>query len=240
MKTRQDPRFPGALKDWSHPADYLWPPSIHSWRVNQCSGLLTLISDELDDSSTGGGHGVKYLRAMIEDDPPMFSKEPKDIQDAFVFASGDKCRAYHPHIHGRPNHTLLLILKGAKRVVTWPADQRERLYPFMPGQLGRNDIGERNEIFMVDGFNVDLGAQPDLREVTGGLEGQAEVGDLMYVPCGLVHTLENVGDMLALGWLPTDEWLGSEEKKGGGLKARMAACPNANAYEGYRDGDHAV
>lgn len=60
------------------------------------------------------------------------------------------------------------------------------------GQLGRNDIGERNEIFMVDGFNVDLGAQPDLRGVTGGFEGQAGVGDLMYVPCGLVHTLENV------------------------------------------------
>ena len=45
---------------------------------------------------------------------------------------------------------------------------------------------------MVDGFNVDLGAQPDLREVKGGMEGHAAVGDLMYIPCGLVHTLENV------------------------------------------------
>jgi hypothetical protein len=40
----------------------------------------------------------------------------------------------------------------------------------MPGQLGQNDIGERNEIFMVDGFNVDLQRQPDLRDVVGGLE----------------------------------------------------------------------
>ena len=80
-------------------------------------------------------------RLWIEDDGPKFSKEPKDLSDTFVFASGDKCRAYHPHIHGKPNHTLLLVLKGAKRVVTWPADQRDKLYPFMPGQLGRNDIG---------------------------------------------------------------------------------------------------
>jgi hypothetical protein len=82
------------------------------------------------------------------------------------------------------NSTCTLCSKGAKRVVTWPVDQKDKLYPFMPGQLGRNEIGERNEIFMVDGFNVDLGAQPDLKDVVGGMEGQAGVGDLMYIPCG--------------------------------------------------------
>lgn len=133
-------RFPDAVKDWTHPADYLWPPSIHSWRVSQCKPLKELIRRELDDAAAGlegsggvGKLGIKYLRAMIEDDAPGISREPKDISDTFVFASGDKCRAYHPHIHGKPNHTLLLVLKGAKRVVTWPADQRDKLYPFMPG-----------------------------------------------------------------------------------------------------------
>lgn len=134
-------RFPGAVKDWTHPADYLWPPSIHSWRVSQCEPLEELIRREVDDAAAagseegggGGNRGIAYLRAMIEDGAPGVSREPKDISDTFVFASGDKCRAYHPHIHGKPNHTLLLVLKGAKRVVTWPADQRDKLYPFMPG-----------------------------------------------------------------------------------------------------------
>jgi hypothetical protein len=140
VKTAQDPRCPGAVKDWTHPADYLWPPSIHSWRINQCQPLNDLIRGEMDDTAAGGGHGIKYVRAMIEvglyklnpadlllesawfqplnlkcsilvsksafkcnlcrcieDDPPAFSKEPKDIGDAFVFASGDKCRGGAEH-----------------------------------------------------------------------------------------------------------------------------------------------
>ena len=45
-----------------------------------------------------------------------------------------------------------------------------------------------------------------------------------------------LGDMLALGWLPTeDAVLGSDHQE-----SRMPKCPNENGYEGYRDGDHAV
>ena len=87
--------------------------------------------------------------------------------------------------------------------------------------------------------------------VSPWLEGAAGVGDLMYIPCGSVHTLENTGDMLALGWLPTQETLGdhagSTASKAAAEAAaaadvsttRMAQCPNANAYE-YRDGAHAA
>lgn len=230
VQTAQDPRFPSAKKDWTHPADYLWPPSIHSWRIAQCKPLKKFVADILDRGASGTG-GISYLRALIEDDGPDLTAEPKEIYDTFLFASGDKCRAYHPHIHGRPNHTILLVLKGSKRVVTWPASERDKLYPFMSGQLGRNDIGERNEIFMVDAFNVNTTLQPDLKDVSGGLMGQARKGDLLYIPCGLVHTLENVGDMVAIGWLPTDE----TDK--GITKPRLKHCPNANAYK-YVDGDH--
>jgi len=74
----------------------------------------------------------------------------------------------------------------------------------------------------VDGFNVNLTRQPDLRNVIGGLEGEAKPGDLLYIPCGALHTLENAGDMIAIGWLPTQELTV-------GVKERMAQCPNANA-----------
>lgn len=42
------------------------------------------------------------------------------------------------------------------------------------------------------------------------------------------------GDMLALGWLPTEENVGRGMK----LTSRMSKCPNDNAYE-YLDGDNA-
>ena len=216
VQTAQDPRFPGAVKDWSHPGDYVWPPSIHSWRVKQCEALAKHVHTSLSR------HAISYLFALIEDDPRRFTKDPRGIYDTFMFASGDKCRAYHPHIHGKPNHTVLLILQGRKRIVTWPADQADKLYPVLKNQLGANDIGEKNEIYMADGFNVDLEQQPDLRDVVGGLEGEAGPGDLLYIPCGTVHTLENAGDMIAIGWLPTQERGTSE--------SRIAQCPNANAF----------
>jgi hypothetical protein len=68
-------------KDWSHPGDYLWPPSIHSWRVGQCRTLAAHVREVLSAehgsaaSGEGGGvAGIPYLHALIEDDPARFSK----------------------------------------------------------------------------------------------------------------------------------------------------------------------
>ena len=74
---------------------------------------------------------------------------PREVTDLFLFASGDRCRAYHPHIHGRPNHVVLLLLHGKKRAVVWPRDQAPSLYPFMGDDVKANDIGEKAPIYMV-------------------------------------------------------------------------------------------
>ena len=224
VRTAQNP---DAVKDSSHPADYLWPPSIHSWYVGQCRSFAAHVRGILSAE-----HGdIPYLHSLIEDDPVRFSKDPRDIDDTFIFASGDKCRAYHPHTHNSPNHSLLLILRGKKRMVTWPVNQNAKLYPLTPGGLGANDTDKQNELlFMVDGFNVDLQRQPDLRQVKGGLEAEAGVGDLMYIPCGLVHALESVGNMIAIGWLPTKETMFDSTDSTEGT-IRMERCPNTNAYE---------
>jgi hypothetical protein len=62
---------------------------------------------------------------------------------------------------------------------------------------------------------------------------------LVPLHSGQVHTLENVGNMLALGWLPTQEHVDAGSGRGRDLASRLSQCPNTkNAYQ-YRDGDHA-
>ena len=122
-----------------------------------------------------------------------------------LFASGDMARGSPPHAHGYPSHSLLLVLRGKKRIVTWPRDQKDKLYPLWAGRTGLDENDERIELFMVNAFDVNLTRQPDLSEVTGSLQGEAHAGDLVYIPCGGVHSLESVGSTLVLAWLRTEE-----------------------------------
>ena len=225
VKTAQDPRFPDAKKDYSHPADYLWPPSIHSWPLHEnCPQLLAMMEEVADlgdkqDEDEATRPRLGYVPRICK---PV---APRDISDLFLFASGDRCRAYHPHIHGRPNHVLLLLLHGKKRAVVWPRDQAPSLYPFMGDDVKANDIGEKTPIFMANGFEVNLDWQPNLADVSGGLEGVAGSGDLLYVPCGSVHSLGNLDNMFAVGWIPTRV-----------PGQNMNDCPNVNG-RGYNDDD---
>lgn len=226
VRTAQDPRFPGAKKDFSHPADYIWPPSIHSWPIHDnCSPLLEMMA-EVAEVGTWQNRQTAPTNTATGDPLPRLGYVPRitrphdslDIPDLFVFASGDRCRPYHPHIHGRPNHVVLLLLQGYKRAVVWPRGEANNLYPFMgDGKLPENDIGEMTPIFMANGFEVDLEWQPDLASVKGGQEGVAGPGDLLYVPCGSLHSLGNLGNMLAIGWIPT---------------GYISNCPNANGVFG--------
>lgn len=258
VETAQDPRFPRAKKDYSHPADYLWPPSIHSWPVHDnCPRLLDMMEEAADlgegagpgdggdggiggdGTATGASREQREQRARrLPTKGSAFAASPrlgyvprisaplapKEVADLYLFASGDRSRAYHPHIHGSPNHVLLLLLHGKKRAVVWPRDQAPRLYPFMgDGDVKANEIGEKTPIFMANGFEVDLKWQPALAAVKGGLEGVAGPGDLLYVPCGSVHSLGNLGNMFAVGWIPTHV-----------PGQNMRDCPNRNG-RGYRD-----
>jgi hypothetical protein len=47
------------------------------------------------------GHEKLLSNFAFNCDLRHYNKDPQDIRDTFIFASGDKCRAYHPHVHGR-------------------------------------------------------------------------------------------------------------------------------------------
>jgi hypothetical protein len=83
-------------------------------------------------------------------------------------------------------------------MVTWPGDQADKLYPFMKNKLLADKRGEIVGLFMVNGFDVNLTRQPNLADVEGGLLGEAEPGDLIYIPCGVIHGLQSVGSTLVL------------------------------------------
>ena len=209
VKTEQDPRFPGALKDWSHPADFVWPPSLRCWRVAQCQNLVDFVQDVMKSTGARAGAGIResvsaipFVRAVLSGKPKHRPPDPADYMN--VFASADKGRGTPAHMHGFPSHNLLLVLKGKKRIVTWPADQHNKLYQYWPERPITDDRGELVGIFMVNGFDVNLTRQPNLAGVEGGLQGEAQAGDLIYVPCGVVHALESVGSTLVLAWARRD------------------------------------
>jgi len=198
VKTAQDPRFPGSLKDWSHPADYMWPPSVYGWQMGHCPVLVMrvrqLLGADVDGYTTEGITGIPYVRALMTDEEKHRRHRPAGHMMC-MYASGDKVRGAPPHVHRHPNHSVMLVLRGTKRIVTWPSQQRERLYPIEFGE-----VGMLNDHFMANAFDVNLTAQPDLRDAIGGLQGEAGVGDLIYLPCGAVHAFESVGSTMALAW----------------------------------------
>ena len=211
VETAQDPRFPGALKDWSHPADFMWPPSVRSYKMGKCLEFVMRVKEILEVDIVGEGFNeryaitnIPYVRALMADDLNQQRHYKKAGNMMHLYASGDKARGTPPHIHGFPSHSVMLVLKGKKRIVTWPPREQHKLYPVWTHDMGANDVGEKNNIFMVNAFDVDLKTQPDLANVTGGLQGEAGVGDLIYIPCGSVHSLETVGSTIALSWLRTE------------------------------------
>jgi len=217
VETAQDPRFPKAKKDWYHVADYLWPPSIHSWPIaSKCPKLYDFVQNILREIP------IPFVEAIWAPSKTVTTRSKSE--DFYLFASGDQCRAYHPHRHGSPNHVILLLLQGQKRLVTWPHSEADKLYPTMQEGMPSNEIKEVTKIFMANGFNVDLTRQPELAEVTGGSEGIAGPGDLLFIPCGMIHSLASTGDMVSVGWIPT--------KVDGSRIHKLGDCPNPNG-KGY-------
>ena len=201
IETEQDPRFPWALKDWSHPADFLWPPSLRRWRVGRCEKLVDFVQDVMKRSGARATAGVResisaipFVRAVLSGGGEHRPEKPADYMN--LFASADMGRGTPAHLHGFPSHNLLLVVKGTKQMVTWPGDQADKLYPFMKNKFLTSK--PYTSLFMANGFDVNLTRQPNLADVEGGLLGEAGPGDLIYIPCGVVHGLKSVRSTLVL------------------------------------------
>ena len=199
------PHFRGAVaesqtpekgKDWMHPGDYLLPVSVHSIPVSDCQAM---IDDMISIQKTHGR--FEYAGAINADKlSNLFT-----TYLFFMFLGPDRSRAYNPHRHGVPNHTLMLQVKGYKHAVVWPNNESPNLYQVMDLLPDKNEVGEFPAIYQVDGFVSDFAKQPDLAKVMTSWEGVAAPGDLMYIPCGIPHTVENRGESLALGWFPSGD-----------------------------------
>jgi len=209
VKAAQDPRFPGSLKDWSNLADYLWPPAIRSWQLRGCYNLVTHIAETLTRLGDVAGDdrtsikGIPYVHEFYMNELITAYRDPAFMLR--LFASGDKGRGSPPHRNGFPSHSVMLVIKGGRRVVIFPRDQEDKLYPLGPDQIGAAENNETNVVFMANAFDVNLTRQPALQDVVGGLEGQVDAGDLLYTPCGVVSTGEAVGELIALAWVRTEK-----------------------------------
>ena len=86
-----------------------------------------------------------------------------------------------------------------------------------------NEAGVIDPMYMANGFEVNLEFQPDLAKADGGLHGVAGPGDLLYIPCGHIHTLASIGPMVSLAWIPTEK--------------DMPQCPNENGRSKHGEYD---
>lgn len=87
-------------------------------------------------------------------------------------------------------------------------------------------------IYQVDGIAADFDKQPDLANVKTSWEGVAAPGDLMFIPCGVPHTVENRGESLALGWFPSGYVMRMQPLSVTTPYEGPMQCPNTNAV-GY-------
>lgn len=209
-------------KDWMHPSDYLLPVSVHSIPVSYCDALMDDVLKDIELESRWSW--AKSLEQPLSSSTLRKKDQMKEYYEPsfFMFVGPDKSRAYNPHRHGVPNYTLMLQVTGFKHAVVWPNDETPNLYPVGNLLPKSNELGEVPAIYQVDAFSADFDKQPDLARIKTSWEGIAKPGDLMFIPCGLPHAVQNRDDSVALGWFTTDIIMRE------GPERHDGACPNRN------------
>lgn len=125
---------PGRRKDWMHPADYLLPVSVHSIPVSDCEEMLR----DFERNHDRGGPGARFTFA----EALTYPENLWTTSLFFMFVGPDGSRAYNPHRHGVPNHTLMLQVRGYKHAVVWPNDESPNLYQITDLLPKANEIAE--------------------------------------------------------------------------------------------------
>ncbi len=171
---------------WDHLVHYALPLNMHSFPLHKfCSGKLV-----------GDLTLPKYMLSQRVEDFCMNSYNGPvvgGVYDAEVFFAGEHSRAYPSHLHGVSAEILLVVVRGKKQFVGWDYAEKEHLYPFKAG-FG-TETGD--EIFLAEGINPNFELQPDLRGASGW-QGRVEQGEILYIPCGLVHQVQNLEPTFSL------------------------------------------
>lgn len=192
-------------KDFTHPVDYLVPVSVHSVAVADCRALAADLRGMAKARTKDGAERYTFPYAAV-----IYDNGEADFggTNFYLFVGPEKSRAYPAHRHGLPNYNLILVLSGGKHVVAWPNQETPNLYPF-PEDITptENEVAERPLGYGADAFfsspsssDGETEKQPDLAKVSESWEGAAGPGDLVFIPCGIPHAVQNRGEMLAVGW----------------------------------------
>eukprot|EP00466_Bigelowiella_natans_P010042 jgi/Bigna1/142126/aug1.67_g16834 len=125
------------------------------------------------------------------------------VYDPEIFFAAAHSRAYPAHLHGVSADILLLVVRGRKKYVGWPYTEKENLYRFELGGDTEQHTETSDEIFLAEGIRPDFASQPLLKD-TVGWEGEVKEGDLLYIPCGQVHQVENLEPTFSLTFRVVD------------------------------------
>ena len=119
-----------------------------------------------------------------------------------IFIEAGSSRPYPSHEHGIADLTqgFQLVTQGAKRVVLWPIEEKEKLYP-----LGSAFTTEAMDvIYMAEGINHRHDMFPATRTAMAW-EGELQEGELLLIPREGVHVFESVGISVGVRFMYHDE-----------------------------------
>ena len=194
-------RAPVPSKDFSHIADVLLPLTTQEMPLRSvCPEMYrdVVVSkyfcgrklnppvanvDEHPSNDPGPAHAERCTYPSLRPEPVLYIAPPHS-------------RAYPTHVHGKMDENMLVVLDGEKHFVGWHYDQRHRLRRL--NTTGRTDSGPiGDEVFEAEGIYYDFARQPGLRGAEGH-EAYLRRGDMLYLPCGSAHQVQNQRATLAV------------------------------------------
>ena len=179
------------LKDYTHIADYALPASLKETEiVDLCPALFK-------DLKVPKYMNMEKLDPGTADVSHCVAANPMPV----IYVAPPHSRAYPTHVHGRAEDNFMFLLQGTKKFVHWPYTAKASLYRSQTTgkTCSPNCDVMGDEIFMSEGIYPDFKRQPDLNNTRSvALAGEVHAGDLLYIPCGSAHQVENIDVTVAV------------------------------------------
>eukprot|EP00752_Nemacystus_decipiens_P008342 g7456.t1 len=157
------------------------PLYLHDWSLPQNLGAgSSLLADRFQVPKFFAGD---MLQRLAGQGLPYTDSWPS----LFVGPKGSKSDT---HIDSFGSHFWMALLEGKKRWVLYPKEDAPLLYPVWPE-------GCHDPIFEADLDNPDVVRTPAVLQAKGS-SCVLEAGDLLFVPAGCPHRVENLTNTLAL------------------------------------------
>jgi len=179
------------LKDYSHIIDYALPASLKENEVE------TLCPALYEDLRVPKYMNTEKLDPGIADASHCLHANPNPV----IYVAPPHSRAYPTHVHGRAEDNFMFLLQGTKKFVHWPYSAKASLY--RSDTTGKTCSptceAQGDEIYMCEGIYPDFKRQPELENTLGvALAGEVHAGDLLFIPCGSAHQVENLDITVAV------------------------------------------